>query len=121
MQMRLDDTTQRPTLEPLAALAAHDPTGEPVIEAGLARVYAIGLGVGAAVFVIGLVLGALGLRAPWVFWAGIGALVLVPGVAAAQSALSARRSGDAPVFRSILLTAAALLLAVVLGLLISRR
>lgn len=103
--MSADDTTQQPSLEP---------------QAGLARVYAIGLGVGAAVFVIGLAMGAFGLRAPLVFWAGIGVLTLVPGVAAVQSAISARQSGDAPVFRSILLTAAALLLAVMLGLLISR-
>ncbi len=112
--------THRSTLEPQMTLVPQSPTGEPVIETRLARVYAIGLGVGAAVFIFGLVLGAFGVQAPWVFWAGIGALTLVPGVAAAQSALAARQSGDAPVFRSILLTAAALGLAVILGLLISR-
>ncbi len=102
-------------------LESQNSTGEPVIETRLARVYAIGLGVGAAVLVIGLVFGAFGVQAPWVFWAGIGVLTLVPGVAAMQSAIAARQSGDALVFRSILMTAAALGLAVVLGLLISRR
>jgi hypothetical protein len=110
----------QPKLEPQISLESQNSTGEPMIETRLARVYAIGLGVGAAVFIVGLVLGAFGVQAPWVFWAGIGALTLVPGVAAAQSALAARQSGDAPVFRSILLTAAALGLAVILGLLISR-
>ena len=96
------------------------PKREPMLETQLARVYAIGLGVGAAVLVIGLAMVAFGVRTAWVFWAGIGALTLVPGVAAAQAALEANRSGDTPVFRSILMTAAALGLAVVLGLLISR-
>lgn len=90
------------------------------MEGQLARIYAIGLSAGAAVFVIGLALSAFGLRAPWMFWVGIGVLLLVPGAAAVQSALGARRSGDAPIFRSILLTAAALLLAVVIGLFLSR-
>jgi hypothetical protein len=93
----------------------------PAMESSLARVYNLGLGVGAGVFAVGLLLSALGLVAPWVFWAGIGALTLVPGVAAAQSALNARRAGDAEIVRSILLTAAALLLAVALGLVLSRR
>jgi hypothetical protein len=110
--MQMTDTHQ-PKLE--------TPKREPMLETQLARVYAIGLGVGAAVLVIGLAMGALGVQAPWVFWAGIGALTLVPGVAAAQAALEAKRSGDALVFRSILMTATALGLAVVLGLLISRR
>jgi hypothetical protein len=116
--MQMTDAHQ-PSLEP--QLALENPNENPSLETGLARVYAIGLALGATVFAVGLVLGAFGVRAPWVFWAGIGALTLVPGVAAAQSALEAKRSGDALVFRSILMTAAGLLLAVVLGLLISRR
>jgi hypothetical protein len=115
--MQMSDAHQ-PKLETRVALEA--PNTEPMIETRLARVYAIGLGGGAAVLVIGLAMGAFGVRAAWVFWAGIGVLTLVPGIAAAQAALEARRSGDTPVFRSILMTAAALGLAVVLGLLISR-
>lgn len=118
--MSANDTTRRPALEP-SSLEPHGARAIQAVETRLARVYGLGLSAGASVFVIGLLLSAFGLLIPWVFWAGIGVLVLVPGIAAAQSALDAMRSGDTEIFRSILLTAAGLLLAVVLGVLISRR
>jgi hypothetical protein len=83
------------------------------LEPRLVRLYGLGVLIGIALMLVGLVFRPL-------LWVGVGALFCVPFTAAILVWREARRTGDAAVSRAVLMAMGGLVLAVVIGLMIPK-